>query len=97
MSTRPSDRAILRELLRGAAPVCLDCRETIPPGAARVAVGGQPWPAQVFWRCGDCEYRGEQERMRAAAPSMYEGTPKPHGIACACSECARAHVKEEHP
>ena len=54
---RHSGRRIMPELLRGAEPVCLDCRQPIPAGAARVSVRRADWPTQLFWRCGDCEYR----------------------------------------
>lgn len=52
-----SERRITRELLRGAEPVCIDCREAIPPGAARITVPNTANPKAPWYRCGDCEYR----------------------------------------
>jgi hypothetical protein len=54
-----SDGSITRRLMRGAEPVCLDCREPIPDGAPKVGVRLEPTSHVVYWRCGDCQYRIE--------------------------------------
>lgn len=52
--------AILRKLLEGAEPVCIDCREAIPAGAAKVTVPNSGNPKAPWYRCGDCEYRAQR-------------------------------------
>jgi hypothetical protein len=48
---------ILRKLLAGAEPVCVECRQAIPDGAPKVTVPNRYNPQAPWWRCSDCEYR----------------------------------------
>lgn len=50
-------RLILRRLLAGADPVCIDCRRPLEPGEPRVTVRGDSPAAHTLLRCTDCEYR----------------------------------------
>ena len=52
-----SEPRIMRRLLSGAEPVCIDCRQPIPVGAAKVTVPNTVLPTAPWYRCGDCEYR----------------------------------------
>jgi len=51
-----SDASIMRKLLTGAIPVCLDCGRELSPKDAKVTVRSENAKAPL-WRCGDCEYR----------------------------------------
>ena len=53
-------RYIATHLLKGAEPVCCDCRRALEPGEARISNGR-------LWRCTDCEYAAQ--RSEAASPA----------------------------
>lgn len=52
-----SEPRIMRRLLDGADPVCMDCREPITHGAAKVGARQSPGSRKVGWVCGDCMFR----------------------------------------
>jgi len=52
-----SDASIMRKLLAGAEPVCIDCGRTLERGEPRVTVPPPSPRGAVLLRCADCEYR----------------------------------------
>ena len=53
-----SDSRIMRQLLAGAVPVCIDCGRDLAAGEPRVTVRLEPVVnAATLVRCCDCEYR----------------------------------------
>lgn len=57
MTTDSSEGSIMRLLLEGALPICVDCGRALEPGEPRVTVANPVRPKAPWLRCGDCEYR----------------------------------------